>query len=138
MDIENKDIQAFIDTVKSLSGYDFSDYSDKSLKRRLSKILLDHELTPESLQMIPQVINTVSERDSLDIGIYGHTDRVGSETYKQTLSMQRAFAVQAILVDEGVSYDDTETASHGEGNPLIDTPDGVAEPRNRRVEIIVR
>ena len=49
MDIENLDIRAFIDTVRSLSDYDFSDYSDKSLKRRLSKILLDEQLTLESL-----------------------------------------------------------------------------------------
>ena len=49
MDIENKDIQAFINTVKSLSAYDFTDYSDKSLQRRLSKILLDRQLTPDSL-----------------------------------------------------------------------------------------
>ncbi len=49
MDIENLDIRAFIDTVRSLSNYDFSDYSDKSLKRRLSKILLDRKLTLESL-----------------------------------------------------------------------------------------
>ena len=49
MEIENQDIQAFIVTVKSLSEYDFTDYSDKSLKRRLSKILLDCQMTPDSL-----------------------------------------------------------------------------------------
>ncbi len=49
MEIENQDIKAFIETVKLLSDYDFTDYSDKSLKRRLSKILLDHDLTPDSL-----------------------------------------------------------------------------------------
>ncbi len=49
MDIENQDIQAFIETVKSQSDYDFSDYSDKSLKRRLSKILLDRKLSLEVL-----------------------------------------------------------------------------------------
>jgi chemotaxis protein methyltransferase CheR len=49
MEIENQDIQAFINTVKSRSEYDFSEYSDKSLKRRLSKILLDNQLTPDSL-----------------------------------------------------------------------------------------
>ena len=38
-------MRSFIDTVKSLSDYDFSDYSDKSLKRRLSKVLLDSKLT---------------------------------------------------------------------------------------------
>ena len=49
MEIENQEIQAFIETVKSISEYDFSEYSDKSLKRRLSKILLDHGLSSASL-----------------------------------------------------------------------------------------
>jgi chemotaxis protein methyltransferase CheR len=49
VEIENQEIQAFILTVKSLSDYDFSDYSDKSLKRRLSKILLDQGLTSQNL-----------------------------------------------------------------------------------------
>jgi len=49
MEIENQDILAFVNAVKSLSEYDFTEYSDKSLKRRLSKVLLDHQMTPESL-----------------------------------------------------------------------------------------
>ena len=49
MEIENQDIQEFIITVKAESDYDFTNYSDKSLKRRLSKILLDHQLSPDTL-----------------------------------------------------------------------------------------
>ena len=49
MEIENQDILAFVNAVKSLSEYDFTEYSDKSLKRRLSKVLLDHQMTTESL-----------------------------------------------------------------------------------------
>ncbi|MFC2116739.1 CheR family methyltransferase [Bacteroidota bacterium] len=49
MEIESQDIQEFVNTVKSLSDYDFTDYSDKSLQRRLSKILLDHHMTPDLL-----------------------------------------------------------------------------------------
>ncbi len=49
MEIENQDILAFVNTVKSLSEYDFTQYSDKSLKRRLSKILLDHDLSPATM-----------------------------------------------------------------------------------------
>ena len=49
MEIEDQDILAFVNTVKSLSEYDFTQYSDKSLKRRLSKILLDYNMTPDAL-----------------------------------------------------------------------------------------
>lgn len=41
MEIEDQDIYHFTQAVKSLSDYDLTEYSDKSLKRRLAKILLD-------------------------------------------------------------------------------------------------
>ena len=49
MELENQEILAFVNTVRSLSNYDFSEYSDKSLKRRLVKILHDYQLTTASL-----------------------------------------------------------------------------------------
>lgn len=49
VEIGDQEILAFVTTVRSLSEYDFTQYSDKSLKRRLSKILLDRELVPETM-----------------------------------------------------------------------------------------
>jgi len=46
--IEDKELKIFIDRVKNLSNYNFSDYSDKSLKRRLAKILFDNDLDFQS------------------------------------------------------------------------------------------
>jgi outer membrane protein OmpA-like peptidoglycan-associated protein len=46
--------------------------------------------------------------------------------------------VAEFLVSRGVDPIILEITSHGEGNPLIKTPDGTAEPKNRRVEIVVR
>jgi chemotaxis protein methyltransferase CheR len=43
-EIDENEIKIFIDKIKQISDYDFSDYSDKSLKRRLQKILFDNEL----------------------------------------------------------------------------------------------
>ena len=42
------------------------------------------------------------------------------------------------LEKNGINQDYLEVTSHGEGNPLVPTPDGVDEPRNRRVEVVVR
>ncbi len=60
-EVGDEDLRKFIDTVKSLSEYDFSDYSDKSLKRRVAKILLDTKLTIPSL-----LINISSNKDFLE------------------------------------------------------------------------
>jgi chemotaxis protein methyltransferase CheR len=49
MEIDNQEIQIFVETVRSHSAYDFTDYSDKSLKRRLMKILHDQQLPFEVL-----------------------------------------------------------------------------------------
>lgn len=49
MDIEDRDIKIFQDTIRESSAYDFGDYSVNSLKRRLSKILKDHKTNIPSL-----------------------------------------------------------------------------------------
>lgn len=43
MDIEDRDIKIFQETIRENSAYDFSDYSANSLKRRLSKVLEDQK-----------------------------------------------------------------------------------------------
>jgi len=49
MQVNDQDLQYFINTIKSVSKYDFSEYSEKSLKRRLQKILEDYNLDIISL-----------------------------------------------------------------------------------------
>ena len=54
------------------------------------------------------------------------------------LSLQRAILVRDYLVGEDVDASIIQVDSHGEGNPLFPTADEVPEPRNRRVEVLVR
>ncbi len=49
MIVEDQDIQAFVKALKTASGYDFSEYSEKSLKRRLAKVLMDNKIDIHSL-----------------------------------------------------------------------------------------
>ncbi len=95
-------------------------------------------LTAESRNLIPEVIRAIRERNSNDISVVGHTDTVGNREYNYRLSMQRAQAVRQLILDAGIDPSSLETTSHGKDDPLIPTGDGVAEPRNRRVEITVR
>lgn len=44
-----EDLNRFIATIKSISTYDFSDYSEKSFRRRVEKILTDYKLDINSL-----------------------------------------------------------------------------------------
>jgi outer membrane protein OmpA-like peptidoglycan-associated protein len=97
-----------------------------------------NDLTEASLELIPEVIRSIENRRSTDISVVGHTDRVGSASYNRQLSLERAEAIAEMLISRGIDRQIIEITSHGEENPLVETPDDTAEPRNRRVEITVR
>jgi len=96
------------------------------------------ELTDESLAMIPDIVAAVKNRSVPDISVIGHSDRVGSDEVNRRLSLDRANAVAALLVEKGVDRGMLEITYHGEENPLVPTADNVPEPRNRRVEVNIR
>jgi outer membrane protein OmpA-like peptidoglycan-associated protein len=96
------------------------------------------ELRPDAKALLPDIIACIHQRNSFDISVNGHSDRAGSDEYNLSLSLKRAEYIRDLLIKEGIEAKYITTTSHGEGNPLIPTADGVAEPRNRRVEVIVR
>lgn len=95
-------------------------------------------LTNESLNLLPKILEAVEGRDSQSISVVGHTDTAGNRKYNFILSTQRAKAVSRLLVEKGVRQGYIKSTSHGEENPLVKTADNVNEPRNRRVEVIIR
>ncbi|HOG18257.1 MAG TPA: OmpA family protein [Syntrophales bacterium] len=96
------------------------------------------DLSEESLVLLNKAMAAIRDRKSTDIIVSGHTDAVAPIEYNRRLSLRRAQAVADALVKKGVDRQDIQITSHGEGNPLVPTPDEVPEPRNRRVEITVR
>lgn len=96
------------------------------------------QLEADSLALLSRIPETVKRRSAISIAISGHADAVGSDEVNNRLSLERARHVYDLLAQQGVSSDLMHVSSHGKGNPLVPSPDGVAEPRNRRVEVIVR
>ncbi len=95
-------------------------------------------LTASSRDLIGQIMVSIKTRESVDISIFGHSDRAGSKRYNLKLSTARAQKVYDLLVAQGVNTEFLQVTSHGEGNPLVVTADNVAEAKNRRVEVVVR
>lgn len=95
-------------------------------------------LSMESLALLTKVLDAIHIRKSTDIIVSGHTDATGSLDYNRSLSLQRANAVAGSLVSRGIDRQIIQVTYHGKGNPLVPTPEGIQEPRNRRVEITVR
>ncbi len=97
-----------------------------------------NELTDESKKLIHAILAAINKRQSHDISVIGHTDRTGKDEYNRKLSLERAQLVYNILKGENINPEDMTIVYHGEGNPLVATADNIAEPRNRRVEVMVR
>ncbi|HVP81301.1 MAG TPA: OmpA family protein [Thermodesulfobacteriota bacterium] len=96
------------------------------------------KLTHESKDLLAEILRTVKRRQSHEVYVVGHTDLVGKEAYNNDLSQKRANYVRDLLVSRGIKPDTLFVSYYGKARPLVPTRDEVPEPRNRRVEVIVR
>jgi outer membrane protein OmpA-like peptidoglycan-associated protein len=96
------------------------------------------DLTDRARQILGDAASARTSVRSTRIEVSGHADRSGSEAYNQALSMRRAEAVAAELTQLGVPRAEMVIQAFGESRPPVPTADGVREPQNRRVEIILR
>lgn len=69
MTITNEELALFINSVKSMSDYDFSEYSEKSFKRRIEKILLDNRMDLTNLILKLRKDSEFLERTIKDITV---------------------------------------------------------------------
>lgn len=95
-------------------------------------------LNAESQAQIPAILKSIQDRGSTDISVTGHTDTTATSQFNYQLGLRRAQTVAGILQGQGVKQADLFISSHGDSDLLVKTPRGVSEPRNRRVEVIVR
>jgi peptidoglycan-associated lipoprotein len=96
------------------------------------------ELTEQSRALFPDILAAVKARAYPEVAIVGHTDTMGDARTNVALGMKRAISIRRLLVDAGVNDSIIEVSSHGEKDLLVKTRNNTAEPRNRRVEIVVR
>ena len=95
-------------------------------------------LSPQALATIKQAADAFRQKGNARITATGHTDTSGPESYNMALSLRRANAVKDALVREGVPAQAISVIGRGEQGLLVQTGDGVREPQNRRVEIVVQ
>jgi outer membrane protein OmpA-like peptidoglycan-associated protein len=95
-------------------------------------------LTLASQKEYTGVFDDIKRRPVYQVEVIGHTDTFASAQYNQKLSMERATAIKDRLVRDGLNPSSISVAGRGKRDLAVPTPDGVHEPRNRRVEITVR
>lgn len=96
------------------------------------------QFTPESQALVDQVLLAIASRPAPELTVAGHTDAVGTDQFNDALSLRRAERVRALLIARGIAPASIVAVGRGKREPRVPTPVGVAEPRNRRVEITVR
>lgn len=97
-----------------------------------------NQFTAASETEFARIKSEIAQRAASEVMVIGHSDRVGSAQGNEALSLKRAEAVRALLVEAGMPADRLEAVGRGEREPLVPTEDEVAEPKNRRVEINLR
>ncbi len=88
--------------------------------------------------ILQKIFASAATRPGAEVQVVGHTDRSGTEAYNDALSRDRAEQVSRYLIGRGLAPTLVRATWRGEREPLVDTPDGVFNAANRRVEVIIR
>jgi outer membrane protein OmpA-like peptidoglycan-associated protein len=94
-------------------------------------------ITPEAQKILSEAAEYAKQAGVARIVLTGHADRSGSAKYNEGLSMRRAQNAMKSMVELGIPGSEIAVFAKGETQPLVPTEDGVREPQNRRVEIVL-
>ena len=92
------------------------------------------DLLPYSIPELQRVAQIIS-KNNLSVEIAGHTDNVGDDNYNMALSLRRAEAVKAFLVNEGCNASLFKVVGYGETKPATTNDTEQGKALNRRVEM---
>jgi OOP family OmpA-OmpF porin len=83
---------------------------------------------------INRAVARIRALNAKTVVLEGHADRSGADAYNMRLSQSRVAAVRQALQKAGVNVRFDESAV-GETRPIVPTPDGTREARNRAVTV---
>jgi outer membrane protein OmpA-like peptidoglycan-associated protein len=94
-------------------------------------------MLPATKTNLDALSKTLNKYNDTAITIEGHTDDKGEAAYNQTLSEQRAVAVEGYLGSQGVDTKRVTTKGYGETQPLNGNLNDEERQINRRVEVAI-
>lgn len=115
--------------------------TERGLKIQVSNIEFGfNTATPtgeKTFIILNKILEVLKKYDRYSVTIEGHTDSSGDKNYNLTLSKQRAEAVGAYLVKNGISADRLSYKGYGSEFPVDTNETREGRARNRRVEFIL-
>jgi len=94
-------------------------------------------LRDESVAELNRLYKLLDELPTLKIEISGHTDNIGSASYNQKLSENRAKAVVNYLTGKGISKERLLFEGYGFSQPIASNDTAAGRQQNRRTEFKV-
>ncbi|MEB2776994.1 OmpA family protein [Algoriphagus sp. D3-2-R+10] len=95
----------------------------------------EYSLKNESISSLKRLVKFLAENPNVNILITGHTDNIGSESYNQTLSLQRAKSVQNYLMEHGFHQARVLVEGKGDKEPMVPNNSLQNQALNRRITI---
>lgn len=92
-------------------------------------------LSPQSSASLDSVAAAMRAEPTVRLEVAGYTDNTGSREGNEKLSLARAEAVQAYLIEAGVAADRIVSAGHGPDDPIASNATAAGRSANRRVEL---
>ncbi|HUK40700.1 MAG TPA: OmpA family protein [Candidatus Acidoferrales bacterium] len=124
--------------VQKIFGAALAAQPPKSITFILYFATASSDVTPESRPALDALFAEVAKREAVEVKVTGHTDRVGTQADNDRLSLERAQAIRDMLIQRGIKATFIRAVGRGDREPLVPTPAGQPEPKNRRVEVTVR
>ncbi len=106
----------------------------------MSDVLFDtgkFNLRPAAREKLARISGIVLSHPGLKLEVEGHTDSVGSDSFNQTLSDQRANSVREYLVGAGIPSAVVTAKGFGKTMPVTSNDTAAGRQMNRRVELVV-
>jgi OOP family OmpA-OmpF porin len=125
-------------TVANQGCPEVSEEAIKRLNDYAKTILFDTAKSSFQKQTYPvleAITSILKEYPNSKFSIEGHTDADGKDAANQTLSENRAAAVQAYLVEHGIAASRLSSVGYGETNPIDSNKTKAGKANNRRVEV---
>ncbi|MCC8427157.1 OmpA family protein [Mucilaginibacter sp. UR6-11] len=92
-------------------------------------------LKTASYPIMDRAAAEMKKEPSVKFILNGHASAEGTDAHNMSLSVERATAVKAYLVNSGISADNLEVKGYGDKKPVADNSSEAGRAKNRRVEI---